>query len=401
MDPHYLEREQRTPLSPRPEISDVEHGVLHYDKATYCGHPRQGVFKHFGAGEIVVGHNHAPCAYAAPDDVRHDLGGYHSRAVALLQRSMDGGRTWPADDDVVIYDETISDDEKRAFLYQEGAPREQIDMFEPDSLFYFGRTYLPAQFGGTPVCFALRSADRGRTWERTPTVIEHPSGEPLRVIKDCHPVVRMPDGRTLLAAMTAAAPPSPAIYRSTDQGLTWRCISRAAVDRSERGRFTYVGLLPMPGGELHCYFLHIASDQQAVAGMYNAICMAVSRDGGETWSEPEPIVGQGAGCWGEPGTEGNFYRSPWAMRLRDGRILVLFARRRLAMGIGGVVSEDGGRTWSHEFVVRNDAVTRDLGYPVGCQLEDGRIFTAYYYTLPDGNGFGGTRHIASSTFVIK
>jgi hypothetical protein len=71
------------------------------------------------------------------------------------------------------------------------------------------------------------------------------------------------------------------------------------------------------------------------------------------------------------------------------------------MGIGGVVSEDAGETWSHEFVVRDDAVTGDLGYPVGCQLEDGRIFTAYYYTLPDGNGFGGTRHIASSTFVIK
>ena len=89
------------------------------------------------------------------------------------------------------------------------------------------------------------------------------------------------------------------------------------------------------------------------------------------------------------------------MMLRDGRILVVFARRRLPMGIGCVISSDGGKTWSHEAVIRDDATCNDLGYPVGCQLEDGRLFIAYYYTLPDGNAFGGTRHIAGSMFRIR
>jgi hypothetical protein len=178
-------------------------------------------------------------------------------------------------------------------------------------------------------------------------------------------------------------------------------VSRVAVDASDQGFFTYAGLLVMPGGKLHCYCLHIARDDQEVDGMNNAISMVVSGDGGETWSEPTPIVGQGGDCWRNPSGEGNIYRSPWPMRLRDGRILVLFARRRLPMGIGGVVSEDGGETWSREFVLRDDASCWDLGYPVGCQLEDGRIFAAYYYTLPDGNAFGGTRRIAGSTFRLK
>ena len=65
-----------------------------------------------------------------------------------------------------------------------------------------------------------------------------------------------------------------------------------------------------------------------------------------------------------------------------------------------VISSDDGRTWSHEFVIRDDAVSDDVGYPVGCQLKDGRIFTAYYYTLPDGNNFGGTRFIAGSRFRL-
>jgi len=43
----------------------------------------------------------------------------------------------------------------------------------------------------------------------------------------------------------------------------------------------------------------------------------------------------------------------------------------------------------------------DLGYPVGCQLGDGKIFTAYYFNKGDGHPQGGTRYIAASTFRIE
>jgi len=51
-------------------------------------------------------------------------------------------------------------------------------------------------------------------------------------------------------------------------------------------------------------------------------------------------------------------------------------------------------------VIRDDAECEDLGYPVGCQLGDGRVVIAYYYALPDGNALGGTRFIAASTFRL-
>jgi hypothetical protein len=273
-------------------------------------------------------------------------------------------------------------------------------MFRPESVFFFGRTYLPEERGGVPVCFALRSPDKGRTWEKVPTIIRHPDGETVWVHKDCHPVVQMPDGKTLLAVMSVAQPGGPAVYASTDHGLTWQFLSRPAIDLSGQGRFTYAGLLLRPNGELQCYFLHIGADP-VVDGLKNAIGMAVSEDGGKTWGEAWPIVGQGGGCWKNPGSEGNVYRSPWPMLLQDGRILVVFGRRRMPMGLGGAVSSDGGQTWSEEFVIRDDATCADLGYPVGCQLDDGRICLAYYYTRPDGNNFGGTRHIAGSTFRIR
>ena len=47
-----------------------------------------------------------------------------------------------------------------------------------------------------------------------------------------------------------------------------------------------------------------------------------------------------------------------------------------------------------------DGPTTDLGYPVATEAEPGRIFTAYYFTMDDGNGFGGTRYIAGSSFRL-
>ena len=42
-----------------------------------------------------------------------------------------------------------------------------------------------------------------------------------------------------------------------------------------------------------------------------------------------------------------------------------------------------------------------MGYPVATEVEPGRVFTAYYFTMDDGNGFGGTRYIAGSTFRLR
>src|SRR5512132_667066 len=97
-------------------IREVVHTKLHGDKTTYCGHPRQGGIFYFGGGELAVLHNHAPCAYQTRTDIQHDYGGYHSRSVLMLQRSLDGGRTWPASHEVVVANEAAPLEERQAFL---------------------------------------------------------------------------------------------------------------------------------------------------------------------------------------------------------------------------------------------------------------------------------------------
>lgn len=404
-DPDFLKREQATPLAPRPTISGVEHTVIHYDKNTYCGHPREVLFQDFGGGEFLLGHFHAPCRYEVYEDVRHIC--YQGRSIIFLQRSKDGGRTWPAENDATVFDNTMPTADKRAFLSLANAAREPLDMFRNESVFLFSRAYLPPDHVDTPVTFCLRSADKGRRWEKAPIAVADADNPGVGLYRHNTPLTRMPDGRTLLSVFHPVRVPTGAnwergtgVFSSTDQGLTWRFVSVPIEDRSRQGRFIYPTLLLLPNGDLHCYAIHLAASGEEVEGVRNALVLCVSRDAGKTWSDPAPIAGKGGGCWKNPGREGVVYRSPWPMRLRDGRILVLFARRRMPGGIGGIVSADGGKTWSEEFALRDDGQWWDLGYPVATELDDGRIFTAYYFNRQDGNKQGGTRYIAGTFFRL-
>jgi len=102
---------------------------------------------------------------------------------------------------------------------------------------------------------------------------------------------------------------------------------------------------------------------------------------------------------------------------KSGRIVVVFGRRRPPYGIGGVVSDDEGETWRQEVVLRDDACCPDLGYPVMTELNDGRIFTAYYIAVSDSDGnipsirqhgsfdnmaaWSAVRHVAGTSFRIE
>ena len=415
-DEYFRVRQQTLPLAPRPEISELEHFTIFHDPSQYSAHPRQCPFKYLGGGEVIMGFTRATTvkggdSYEDPNDVRHGFveGEYKSRGVVVIRRSTDGGTTWPDEEESIVYESRMPMDKKRAFLTSAGSERAKFNMFSPESLFYFGRAYLPESEKETAVgqmrlvCFAIRSQDKGKTWETVPSIIKHPFSEDGTVHKDAYPVIRMPDGKTLLGVMTLnVVRRRPAVFSSTDQGITWNYLSQPVYDAREppKGRFTYGNLLRRPNGDLHCYYLHI-EEGEVVEGLKNAIALSVSKDDGRSWGEPTPIVGNGQGCWKEPGDKGDQYRSPWPIQLADGRILVLFARRRMPRGIGGVLSSDDGKTWSHEFLVRDDGSEWDLGYPMGVQLDDRRIFTGYYYTLPDGNKFGGTRFIAGSIFRLN
>jgi hypothetical protein len=391
------------------KLKNIHHITVDYDKRTYCGHPRQqGGMWNFGGGEIAVVYRRAPCKYETDRDVSHSwTDGYMSRSDIVLRRSYDNGQTWLAENDVIVWSNSISLEKKQEFLSQDPAQRKALDMSGPGAMFFMGGTSMllrdpktgklvnptPKISGG----FQLRSIDKGHTWERVPLPLKN-GGYP--------PVVRLPDGTH--ARSVGSGP----VYLSLskDQGMSWqtdwKTLTLIAKDKSGVGRPTYAGLLVLPGGRLQCYFLMLE-------GQFNALGVSESDDL-VTWSEPRPIVRYGHGPWtARRWTASTYalrtayggwdqrYRSPWPLRLRDGRIVVVFARREYPPSIAVIWSEDAGKTWSDEAIIRDDASGSDIGYPVVTELEDGRIFTAYYYQLNDGNAFGGTRFIGSSFFELR
>jgi hypothetical protein len=195
------------------------------------------------------------------------------------------------------------------------------------------------------------------------------------------------------------------LYASEDDGLSWGYVAPVAYDPRGLGGYTYANLILLPSGRLLCFMLVMSA-----AGDF--LGMNHSDDGGNSWSQVVPITRRGYSPWTARRVRGRFthwrevrgrfYRSPWPILLRDGRLLVVFARREAPHGIGGLMSEDGGQTWSREFIIRDDGASGDLGYPVATELDDGRIFTAYYFNVEDDVRLrGGRRFIGGSFFRIR
>ena len=384
-------------------LLDVQHVVVDYDKKNYCGHPRQCGIANFGGGEIAVLYRRAPCEYEDPMDVAHSpSSGYMSRSDIVLRRSYDHGRTWKAEHDVIVWSNSQPMEKKLAFLSQDPAQRKDLDMRQPGAMLFIGFTSLSARdpktkklvkaAPGVKSTFQIRSVDKGRTWESVPLPLEG-WGYP--------PVVMLPDGtfaRNLGSGQVF-------LSLSKDQGMSWQKPTPIPGDPTGVGRASYSGLVALTDGRLQCYMY--------MAGGFHALAVSETEDLVH-WSPPRPIVRYGHGPWAarrwmadtytlrtKYGGWGQLYRSPWPLRLRDGRILVHFARREYPPSMAVIASEDGGRTWSGPAIIRDDASGSDMGYPVATELDNGRIFVAYYYQLDDGNNFNGTCFIGGSCYTLS
>ncbi len=115
--------------------------------------------------------------------------------------------------------------------------------------------------------------------------------------------------------------------------------------------------------------------------------MFESEDGGRTWRFISRV-----NDWGAPGD---------IARLRDGRIVCVYGYRLPPFGIRARISEDSGRTWGRELILRDDGGSWDLGYPRVVERPDGRIVAIYYMNLKNDpiQMNGGVRHIAQTVFV--
>lgn len=430
------------------EVQDLRHVIVHRDENMYLYATNRGGIWNFGDGEIAVAYLALPMNYEAIEEganqtwSRHCGGprrmwGQHERwgseSGAIISRSFDNGETWPDNERQWIWNNDRTTEEILDWLRPvDPKERDQIDLGDPDSIIHFCHgDYLKFPIGRVgkepgsfdlgrrhhAPSFALRSKDRGRTWENHATLIDNPSWAPdggYLSVNLGH--VRFDNG-VLGIVGGVYRRNSQCYYVSYNNGASWSFLSEVARVNSnisqvgggdENVGYNYSGVHKLPDGRLMC-LMHQHPPEMP--------CVAFSEDDGVTWSKPQFVVGPGThyGNMSDPEPPRALYdleysrqRSPAALVTRDGRIIVLFARRTASLGcrgICGVVSDDLGETWSEEFVVRGDGYSYDLGYEVLTELPDGRIFTAYWFVAKEGEDPipepQCVRHIAGSSFRLS
>ena len=139
---------------------------------------------------------------------------------------------------------------------------------------------------------------------------------------------------------------------SRDMGENWTNIG--SVPGPVEGKFYEAHALELPNGELVGALRHEPGF---------SIYLTRSTNGGKTWAKPEFLVA------GAP---------PSLLLHSSGMIVMSYGWRGEAPGQRVAFSRDGGRTWSLDWILREDGPTPDLGYPSTVELADGSFCTVYY-----------------------
>ena len=361
------------------KVKDAEHITIYYGKGEFAGWPFNHGFWAFPGNELLVSFSRGPCSYETSYDMSHGvvdaLGGEY-----VVLRSTDGGHTWPVEGLQSLGSRQKI--EKPLFANASRKPEKAFNWNSPDFC-------LTAGFGIPPrerahIGYIQVSEDRGHTWQG-PYLMPSFNFSWIQVKPDY--LVR-PDGLVLLFVTVGIGGDGRsgtrfvAVYASPDQGLTWNYLApimTTAPDANFVNRY-YASPVLLPDGRIQLALRCQIDARNAWPEIFE------STDGGRTWqfvSRPSD--------WGGP---------TQLTLLDDGRLLIVYGYRAKPYGIRARVSEDDGRTWGPELILRDDAGSWDLGYPRTVKLADGKVMTAYYFNRADDDVQldGGVRHIAGTIF---
>ncbi len=194
----------------------------------------------------------------------------------------------------------------------------------------------------------IRSTDGGRTWEQNVRRLCSPFASDAT---DGPPIV-LNDGSVLLVIygrITEGQPKRIGVFRSSDNGQTWKLLSVVRADHELREP----SVVQLADGRL-----------VMMARPEGSICW--SSDGGTTWTRPV--------------TFGIRMFEPGLLVLSDGTLLCLHG----SYGAGGfraIFSTDDGHTWVAPAAKHGFAIDANVyGYGKGIVLPDGSVYAAYIHT---------------------
>jgi photosystem II stability/assembly factor-like uncharacterized protein len=278
---------------------------------------------------------------------------YAKPAEHVLARSLDGGETWSIEKPEGL--------RPPPGARQAGVPTEagravkdcpgNIDFTAPG----FVLTARMADIHVGPSRFHY-SSDKGKTWQGPFRIPDF--GQPGIAARTDYLVNGKHDMTMFLTAAKSNKKEGRVIcVRTKDGGKTWKLEGLVGPEPDEKDFAIMPASVRLSPTTILTTVRH-----RAFIDAYR------STDDGKTWSfvnKPAPDTGRG--------------NPPSLIKLKDGRLAIVYGYRAEPFGIRARLSDDSGESWGSEIVLRKDAGSWDLGYPRTVQRPDGKIVTIYYF----------------------
>ncbi len=177
------------------------------------------------------------------------------------------------------------------------------------------------------------------------------------------------DGKIYIA-LYAGKKREAVLFVSADLGDSWRYQSTIACDEQGEIAFQEPALCSDGKGGFICFM--------RTAGADGCLASSYSTDG-KKWSDYTIHS-----LWGHP-----FH----PLLLKDGRLLLTYGHRREAYGVRARLLQTASQNPDEceEFIIRDDGLNTDVGYPWAVEMENGKVLVVYYMTDKTG-----MRYIAGS-----
>ena len=376
--------------APPRKLQSVDHMVVYRRDNEMVGWPHVMGFWNMGDGELLQQVTAIGTRYRNSDDISHDnLGreGLGTKSVTL--RSRDYGRTWQEP----VFNMMNNADKSQVKVKTIG-DLQPINFLDKNILIANSSPGFGTPAGKTQVRV---SKDRGHTWGPPIDV----SNDGLHSLSGMNSVLVRPDGTAMIWLMEVDKNGwnrHPCLYAVNPGGTDFHFMTFITKKEDPKGeadgdwqstfrfgghRWFYPRGYMLPSGRMLCV-LRSQRDPRGI--MWTEVY--ASDDGGRTWGFLSRV-----NDFGSPGS---------LVRLPDGRLVMVYGYRLAPQGIRAAVSEDEGKTWGPELIVRDDGGSWDLGYPNAWVTNDGKVGVLYYFNSKDDKiqANGGVRHICRSIFSV-
>ena len=358
---------------------NIKHVKVYYEPGMFGGWPANHGVWNWG-NEILVGFSKGNYKDMGPDHHNFDK---ENPELHVLARSLDGGETWKLEDPGAIDGDLVVPDNgsyhglmRKDVKAPEPIPAEQIDFTNPNLAF----TVRMTDHHGAESRIWY-SYDRGKDW-KGPFGLPN-FGTPGIGARTDYII----DGRNesmlfLTAAKANGKEGRVMCVKTTDGGINWDFVSWLGLETN--------GFSIMPASvRISEKEILVTTRRREESGRF--IDAYLSQDNGATW---KPLANPVENCG-----QGN---PPAMVKMKDGRICLIYGYRALEEDIKNKrdkseirakISKDNGRTWSRDYVLRDDGSGKDLGYPRVVQRADGKIVALYYFMDKET---GPERYIAAT-----